>query len=341
MRYYTLTDVHIAGFMAIDWSLMTFALSLVIMRLYLRKKRQVHSLAANLSDLFLVSSWLAGIIDISINTWKNSRRMRYVSWPESQLYYMVPYNQSAHLLKVSWICLYFIYISLWLSKAAFIAFYYDMFFTHGNRGLRWALYTVSVFAGFTFVLQMSLLTFWCHPISGNWNVKGELCSAVHSITSVTISTFANVATDLLIVSIPASAIANCRWRKIEIVGIFFVLLMGSISIIAAIARFIILKVVEHVPRASITHTIDVCATVEIVASLSAVCLPFLRTFIRQRRPVYKSDKGSGYSSKGSPLLKGSSNRDGCSSLALTTASTPSDLEDQTFVFHHVLEKTYV
>ena len=59
--------------------------------------------------------------------------------------------------------------------------------------------------------------------------------------------------------------------------------MGSISILAALIRFICLKLVQSIPRASITHTIDVWALVEIVSSILAVCLPSLKTFVRKHR----------------------------------------------------------
>jgi len=39
--------------------------------------------------------------------------------------------------------------------------------------------------------------------------------------------------------------------------------------------------VQSTPRASITHTIDVWALVEIVSSILAVCLPSLRIFVRK------------------------------------------------------------
>ena len=318
----------LGGLVAVDWSLMTLALALVIVRLSLRRRRKTHGLAANLSDFFLVCSWVLGIVDISINTWKNCLRARYASWPSAELYYQIPSDQSAHLLKISWISLYFIYISLWLSKAAFIAFYYDIFFVHGSRTMRWSLYGISALAVLTFVLQMSLLTFWCNPISRNWNVAGKLCSAVHSITSVTVSTFANIITDLMIVSIPISAIAASRLRKIELVGIFFVLLMGSISIVAAVARFIVLKIVEHVPRSSITHTIDVCATIEIVASLAAVCMPSLRAFTRQRRPESTRSSSSKDSSTSSPLLQVSSSLGGGHPISPLTASRVVSISEQ-------------
>jgi len=167
---------------------------------------------------------------------------------------MVPWDQAAHLLYVSWISLFFIYISLWCSKAAFLAFYYSLFSLQGKR-IRIVLWCASIFTLATFILHMCLIAFWCSPISSNWNIEGHLCSAVHSIESVTISTFTNVATDLVILSIPVSTLAGMRLGKAERTGLIFVFLMGSVSIVAALVRFITLKLVEHVPRADITHTI--------------------------------------------------------------------------------------
>jgi len=288
------TDIHmpLPGFISLDWSLMTLALVFIILRLSLRH-RQIHppSFSTNLSDFFIVLSWLSGIVLISINTWKNALREKYIHAPKSELYYGVPRDESAHLLYVSWISLFFIYISLWCSKAAFLAFYHSLFSLQG-RTSRIILICASVFTFCTFLLHMLLLTLWCHPISGNWEIDGELCSAVHSIESVTISTFTNVATDIVILSIPLSALASMTLSKRDWSGLFFVFLMGSISIVAALARFVTLKLVEHVPRASITHTIDVWALVEIVASLLAVCLPSMRTFVRRHRPHSPERSGS-------------------------------------------------
>ncbi|TKA61228.1 hypothetical protein B0A49_08746 [Cryomyces minteri] len=201
--------------------------------------------------------------------------------PTGQLYYGVVYNMAAHL-HVSYISLHFIYISLWLSKAAFM--YFDLFLPTASTNPRMLLYFTTAFASATFLLHMLLLTLWCNPISNNWTVDGELCSAVHSIASVTISTFTNVAMDLMILSVPIASLAAVRLGKFEVSGLLFVFLMGSVSIIAALARFVCLKLVQNVPKASITHTIDVWALVEIVASLIEVCLPSLRTFIRHHRP---------------------------------------------------------
>ncbi|KAF2494326.1 hypothetical protein BU16DRAFT_464542, partial [Lophium mytilinum] len=299
------------GFIALDWTLMTVALIPILLRLSLRARhRGHHSLSTNLSDGFVLLAWLSGIVLISINTWKNNLRERYTHAPPSSIYYGVPKDQAAHLLYVSWISLFFIYISLWASKAAFLAFYYSILSLQG-RTTRIVLWVASGFTLATFILHLCLIAFWCAPIRANWNVEGHLCSAVHSINSVTVSTFTNVATDLVILSIPISTLVGLRLGKAERTGLLFVFLMGSVSIVAALVRFVTLKLVEHVPRAEITHTIDVWALVEIVSSLLAVCLPSLRTFVRTHRPASRGEKDSWRSRSGSrSTLRGA---DGASS----------------------------
>ncbi|KAF2873349.1 hypothetical protein BDV95DRAFT_339084 [Massariosphaeria phaeospora] len=264
---------------------MGLALVPILIRISLRtRNRGIDSLAANIADAFVVLAWLSGAILISINTWKNKLRMKYLDAPKDTLYYGVPEDLSGHLLYVSWISLFFIYISLWAAKAAFLAFYYSIFSLQGRQA-RIALAAGSIFTAATFLEHMFLIAFWCSPVSSNWSPPpGEhLCSAVHSMSSVTLSTFTNIATDLVILSIPISTLLSTRLGKTERAGVAFIFLMGSVSIIAALIRFITLKLVQSTPRASITHTIDVWALVEIVSSILAICLPSLRTFVRRHR----------------------------------------------------------
>ncbi|KAH0545509.1 hypothetical protein FGG08_000337 [Glutinoglossum americanum] len=239
--------------------------------------------AGYLSDIFVISSWISGMILVAINTWKNNLRFKFRHDDPEKLYYGVPHDMASHLLYISWLSLFFIYISLYFSKAAFIAFYYDLFVDHSKR-MKIMLLGTSIFTAATFLVQMMLLSFWCHPTNLNWNVDGHLCSAVHNIESVTVSTFTNVVTDLLILAVPIMVFARLShgMNKREIYGLLFVFIIGSISITAALARFVVLKLVEHAPRAEVTHTIDVWALVEIVASLIAVSLPALRVLLRSR-----------------------------------------------------------
>ena len=268
-----------------------------MIRIFLRtrsRNRGLESPATNIADAFVVLAWLAGCVLISINTWKNNFRMKYLHAPKETLYYGVPHELSGHLLYVSWISLFFIYISLWSAKAAFLAFYYSIFSQQGQR-IRIALLIASIITFATFLVHMFLIAFWCSPISLNWSPPpGEhLCSAVHSMKSVTISTFTNIGTDLVILSIPISTLMRTKLRKSDRAGLIFVFLMGSVSILAALVRFICLVLVQSTPRASITHTIDVWALVEIVSSILAVCLPSLRTFVRHCRPAGSTKLPSG------------------------------------------------
>lgn len=262
---------------------MTIALIPILIRISLRTRNISYATTStNIADFFVILSWLSGIVLISINTWKNNLRMSYLSTPPSDLYYGVPRPLSGHLLYVSWISLFFIYISLWSAKAAFLAFYYSFSSLRG-RSAQYCLAAACLFTFSTFLLHMFLIAFWCTPVSSNWSPPGgeHLCSAVHSISSVTISTFANVATDLVILTIPISTLLATRLGRTECAGLAFVFLMGGVSVIAALVRFVCLKLIQSSPKASITHTIDVWALVEIVSSILAVCLPSLRMFARR------------------------------------------------------------
>ncbi|KAI1272085.1 hypothetical protein F5Y07DRAFT_313446 [Xylaria sp. FL0933] len=288
-------DIPLPAFIAIDFVGMTVALIPIILRFWLRwREAKPQPVTRNISDGLIVLSWLSGLVLISINAWKNTLRERYVHYPPNELYYSVPRPLSAHLLYVSWISLFFIYISLWAAKFALIAFFANVMRLMDTRVARLFLGFAVIYTTSTFVLHITLLTRWCDPVSKNWNIDGELCSAVHDIRSVTISTVANISTDLVILSLPVFALTTLsrerrahttetRITKSEWSGFALVIAVAALSISAALARWITLNAVRNVPKANITHTIDVWALVEIVASLLAVCLPTLRSFVRRSR----------------------------------------------------------
>ncbi|KAI0383581.1 hypothetical protein F5Y04DRAFT_250541 [Hypomontagnella monticulosa] len=289
-------DIPLPAFIAIDWTGMTLALIPIILRFWLRfRQTRPRTLTHNISDGLVLLSWLSGMVLISINTWKNSLRQSFIHLPPDELYYGVPLPLSANLLYISWISLFFIYISLWAAKFSLLALFSNALRLMETRAARLMLICASVFTGATFVLHMVLLSAWCSPVSSNWNTSGHLCSAVHDFTSVSISTAANIATDLVILTLPLFALFTmgqerraitsfqANLGKAEISGIIFVLCMAALSVIAALARWVTLLLVRNAPKADITHTIDVWALVEIVASLAAACLPSLRSFVRKRR----------------------------------------------------------
>jgi len=232
---------------------MTLALIPIILRFWLRwREAKPQPMSRNISDGLIVFSWFSGIVLISINAWKNSLRERYVHYPPSELYYSVPRPLSAHLLYVSWVSLFFIYIALWASKFALIAFFAGVLRLMETRKARFIVAFATLYTAATFTLHMVLLTRWCDPVDRNWNVDGELCSAVHDIRSVTISTVANISTDLVILSLPLFALASLsrerralttesRVTKAEWSGFALVIAVAALSIVAALARWITRK----------------------------------------------------------------------------------------------------
>lgn len=187
-------NLPLEGFIALDWALLFLASIFVFIRIWERTWRagpraRPRSIAGTISDIFVIFSYISAVTFIGINTWKNSLRIKHRGQPD--LYYGVPMDLSAHLLKVpslllpftevshwlqflryqvSWESLFFIYISLWFSKGAFIAFYFELFNKDPELGRRCKVagVFVSVITFLTFLLHMLLLQFWCQPVSLNW-----------------------------------------------------------------------------------------------------------------------------------------------------------------------------
>ncbi|GAP88409.1 putative archaeal flagellin n-terminal-like domain-containing protein [Rosellinia necatrix] len=366
-------DIPLPAFIAIDFIGLAVALVPIGLRFWLRwqeRPRRPQPATRNLSDALVAVAWLSGAALVGVNTWKNALRQRHLGEPG--LYYGVPRDRAAHLLRVSWVSLFFIYISLWASKFALIAYFakfVDLTPTTTTTtttmtmktGRSWLVPAAALFAAATFALHLVLLARWCVPVAANWDVRdGRLCSAVHDIRAVSVSTVANVATDLVVLALPVYVLWTVRRARrardaiadptttiaitdtntdttntdttntntstntttnttaivfvatttttstttttkktkekkkktktktktataAERAGFALVAAVAGLSIVAALARWVTLWLVHDVPKANITHTIDVWALVEIVASIVAVCLPSLRAFVRRHR----------------------------------------------------------
>ncbi|KAH8165836.1 hypothetical protein CIB48_g2416 [Xylaria polymorpha] len=268
-------DIPLPAFIAIDFVGMTVALIPIILRFWLRwREAKPQPVSRNLSDGLIRPPPL---IRPPFFTSRGSRSFSF-------------------------------YISLWAAKFALIAFFAGVLKLMETRVARLFVAFATFYTTSTFILHITLLTRWCDPVSRNWDINGQLCSAVHDIKSVTISTVANVSTDLVILSLPIFALTTLsrerralttetRVTKAEWSGFALVIAVAALSIVAALARWITLELVQNVPKANITHTIDVWALVEIVASLLAVCLPSLRSFVRRSRTESRRRMANGQSPK--------------------------------------------
>jgi len=93
-------NLPLEGFIALDWALLFLASIFVFIRVWERTWKRVGpwSIAGIISDIFVICSYISAVTFIGINTWKNTLRIKHRGQPD--LYYGVPMNLSAHLLKV-------------------------------------------------------------------------------------------------------------------------------------------------------------------------------------------------------------------------------------------------
>lgn len=95
-----------------------------------------------------------------------------------------------------------------------------------------------------------------------------------------------------VILLPIIVLRHLKFRRSTLWGWLFVLLIGSMSIVAALVRYAALRAIWGEPKANVSHTIDVWAMVEITTSLLAVCSPALRVFFRKTKEK-KAYEGSG------------------------------------------------
>ena len=68
-------------------------------------------------------------------------------------------------------------IALWITKAAFVAFYYEVFPKH-SCAIRYSLHATALFVGCTGVVNFCEGMFWCWPVSRTWSATSlaDLCT---------------------------------------------------------------------------------------------------------------------------------------------------------------------
>jgi len=173
---------------------------------------------------------------------------------------------------------------MWFAKGAFVVYYYHLF-TNLSKKLKYYLMFVTTFTVSTYIFTMLLQTLWCRPIWTNWTLDPlRGCSATGNTTTLPLWSFMNIATDILILAVPLSVLHTLQLGRRQAVALAVVFLIGGLSIIAAVARFVIIfPKIRRNAKAPIVHTYELWALIEITSSQLTVCLPALRGWLRGRK----------------------------------------------------------
>lgn len=101
-------------------------------------------------------------------------------------------------------------IALWVTKAAFVTFYYEVFPKH-SCAIRYSLHATALYVGCAGIANFAESLFWCWPVSRTWSAKtlSGLCTTkLNPVFNA--STFATHASSTLISTFPIPARSHLR-----------------------------------------------------------------------------------------------------------------------------------
>ncbi|KAF8538855.1 hypothetical protein BDD12DRAFT_840647 [Trichophaea hybrida] len=278
--------------LAVFWTLYSWAIILVALRIRLRKIHLRQILQT--SDYCILGSLLFAMAHGCLCTWmiamklKSHRGLSYTSgYPEIEVAFYMGFKGIEKYLKVAYAGTLIYICSIYLSKAAFLAFYYTMY-ARFSKNMKAALHGVTAFTVCSFLANMLLNLLWCLPLNRNWTFdRHPKCPAAVGLPSLVTGTASNIITDFLLMIIPLALLRSLMLGKREYIGIAFVVFLGSVCIISAAIRFcgyysIMITKQSQMTQISIDGLI-LWGNVDIAVALIAVCLPAFRVLLRNGR----------------------------------------------------------
>ncbi|KAF8544335.1 hypothetical protein BDD12DRAFT_815932 [Trichophaea hybrida] len=182
--------------------------------------------------------------------------------------------------------------SLWFPKVAFLAGYTSAYRAFPPR-LRLLFRVTIVVTTLTFLGSLSILAFYCFPVSRNWDLQPKpgkkLCLAVVQWPPIFVTCVLNIISDLFILAVPIIALLQLPTTEAQTqrYGVMAIIGLGFISIGMTFYRMLAAKLggyTEGRPLPLAERNWYIFGTmVMVVSSLIAFSIPSLRVLVRKRR----------------------------------------------------------
>ncbi|KAF8462362.1 hypothetical protein BDZ91DRAFT_850601 [Kalaharituber pfeilii] len=314
----------------------TVVLGFILLRFWVQrhKERTAASLAA---DILLALSWVFVMGTEGVVIWQ---LLDIIKYRDAKIHdpHLHPLLQPK-LHKINFALVFLYYTILWMIKGAFIAFYFDLFPRYGlNKRLRLALYGTVAFTIVTYLVNMLVHALHCNPIETAWAIGPENCNSQRYIPTLSASTFTNVINDIILMVLPLAVLRTLNLRRRDLFALSFVFLVGIITILAAIIRYIVVHQTYTNPgeannaEKKINDIMVVMSWCLIEAFLAqiAFCLPAFRVFLRNRKGDRSAPRPIGgqntVGSSGRKRFKDQISDDSVSQTELTNYSKIDSLE---------------
>jgi len=192
-------------------------------------------------------------------------------------------------LKILFAAHFFYYLALCVIKLAYL-FFYAQLFKHVLGNIRYIMHAAAAIWVQCYVVGFVVMFAWCMPFSDNMEtpLNNPHCPMIFSLPAFEILAAANIFSDLAIACVPIILISSMRLSKIDKRGLIFVFCVGSISIIASVARLVVMtiRLQAHRQDWDSLHVLMLWCHSEILFGVLAFMLPAFRFLITKALERY-------------------------------------------------------
>ncbi|RPA84554.1 hypothetical protein BJ508DRAFT_412625 [Ascobolus immersus RN42] len=145
-------------------------------------------------------------------------------------------------------------LTVWLLKGCYLGFFFRLAEILPKK-LKIYLYATGSFCVASTVISLLLIVFWCYPIANNWNLAPDapidsskmICSTFAAKPVLVTFTSLCVVADAMILILSVLLITHLKLKvQSHYVSIFIAVLLGILSIVAAVARlYLFLKIIPY------------------------------------------------------------------------------------------------
>ncbi|KAI1040665.1 hypothetical protein LB505_012244 [Fusarium chuoi] len=279
---------------ATEWALISVATAVILARLYLRLVLQQRNLLA--SDVFMCAAWASAVTTASFDIYF----FRIGIFKPGTTFDLAGFEGTAaeaeNFYKLYYFSTYPFYLTFYLSKAALLAVYLQIFPSFMVKRRRF-LWVVIAYVATGFVVTILLLSLSCLPIWRNWTLSDQRCTVETIKINFEISWVLNISADILIFILPWLVIPELTLRRRLRYSLYATFLLGVINIVFCVVRFA--QIQQYGGDLVITISlVELWSFIDACIGLIIACLPSLRPFFNWREKIQYYGQSSSQDSKG-------------------------------------------
>ncbi|KAH7021903.1 hypothetical protein EDB80DRAFT_395 [Ilyonectria destructans] len=265
--------------LVLGFLLIAIAAGTIIARLHLRLNIQRRGLLV--SDILIGAAWVSGLANTSLDI----VFMKLGALDPPVLSTLANYagdeDTIKEVLKTLWLTQLPFWAACYLSKAALLATYLQIFpeFMQKRRNFLWA---TIVYTTFVYVGSIAMMFSICIPVSSYWDLNPDTKCPV-SITNLIfyVPWPLQFLSNLLIFGLPWLIIPGLNMRRTLKLGIYCTFLLGIITIAFDLLRFAAIAVVLRSGPVPIS-TLILLSNMDCNIGILVACLPSLRPYFGKK-----------------------------------------------------------